>query len=739
MSATTGVGPDLRSDAELIAASRTRDAEAFGALYERHAGAALVVARQHTDSAADADDVVADAFTAVWGALQRGSGPTEAFRAYLFTVVRRVASARRDSGRRTQPTDDVAVLEAGALPEADAAEPALAGLERSLVARAFASLPERWQAVLWHSEVEGLQPAQIAPLLGLTANSAAALAYRAREGLRQAYLQQHLNEPLAEDCRAVSGKLGAYVRHGLGARDTRAVEAHLDECGRCRALVLELGDVSHGMRGVIAPLVLGLVGMGALGHVLPVGGGLAAGWASLEAGAVETGGAAAGGAGAAGAGASGATGVASAGAGAAGAGAVGAGAAAGIGGLLAAIPTTLVAVVVAVAVVAAGVIGAVQLLSSRSDGSTVAATAPAAGASDGVGGSAVLGPDATPGSVPEPGLTPGSAPGSASTDGSTSAPDASTALDAMAADVVAGSSTSSGASSSSTTGTSTGTGSTATTPTGSTSASGTPPAPAALAVQAPTADLTAGSTGALSVTVANTGGTTATGLVATASLPAGMTLAGVDTGALSPVTGRFAPLVAVGWLCGIVGGQVQCTLGQLPASTQLTLTLTVAVDEGYATGDGAIAWSVWGDGLAPVSSSTSVHVAPSPARLVAAGTVPDVSLVTGRTVQVAVPLRNAGGTATTAVAPAVVDAVLPPGLAYAGVAAPWTCTSKPAGSGTLGLHCTDPSLGARATTTLLLSLRGDQPVQGHVQLQLGPAANQPAGVVTFGFSVVTPS
>ena len=192
MSATAGVGADLRSDAELIASARTRDAGAFGTLYERHAGAALVVARQHTDSAADADDVVADAFTAVWNALQRGTGPTEAFRAYLFTVVRRVAAVRRDAGRRTQPTDDVAVLEAGALPEPDAGEPALAGLERSLVAKAFASLPERWQAVLWHSEVEGLQPAQIAPLLGLTANSTAALAYRAREGLRQAYLQQHL-------------------------------------------------------------------------------------------------------------------------------------------------------------------------------------------------------------------------------------------------------------------------------------------------------------------------------------------------------------------------------------------------------------------------------------------------------------------------------------------------------------------------------------------------------------------
>jgi hypothetical protein len=33
----------------------------------------------------------------------------------------------------------------------------------------------------------------MAPLLGLTANSVAALAYRAREGLRQAYLQMHLS------------------------------------------------------------------------------------------------------------------------------------------------------------------------------------------------------------------------------------------------------------------------------------------------------------------------------------------------------------------------------------------------------------------------------------------------------------------------------------------------------------------------------------------------------------------
>lgn len=62
-------------------------------------------------------------------------------------------------------------------------DPAVADLERTMIARAFASLPERWQAVLWHTETEGARPAEVASLLGLTANGVAALAYRAREGL----------------------------------------------------------------------------------------------------------------------------------------------------------------------------------------------------------------------------------------------------------------------------------------------------------------------------------------------------------------------------------------------------------------------------------------------------------------------------------------------------------------------------------------------------------------------------
>ena len=118
--------------------------------------------------------------------------------------------------------------------------------------------------MLWHTEVEGLSPAQVAPILGLTANGVAALAYRAREGLRQAYLQQHLAAPLDDACRPYSDRLGAYARGGLSKRETAQVEEHLDTCAKCRELVLELSDVGSGMRAVVAPLILGLAVAGYL-------------------------------------------------------------------------------------------------------------------------------------------------------------------------------------------------------------------------------------------------------------------------------------------------------------------------------------------------------------------------------------------------------------------------------------------------------------------------------------------
>lgn len=309
-----------RSDAELILGVRDGDSDAYGALYARHAAAARSVARSYVQSSADVDDVVAEAFQRVLQVLQHGGGPDTTFRAYLFTVVRRLAVDVVQGRRRTRPTDDESTLDAGLGAALASERAAMAGFERSVVRQAYEALPERWQAVLWYTEVEGCTPAEIAPVLGLTPNGVAALAYRAREGLRVGYLQEHLQAEPSQGCRAVNPLLGAYVRGGLARRETAKVDAHLETCGGCREIVLELGDVARGMRSVIAPLVLGTVGMTALG-ALPLGG-------VLVGGLVGAGGAAAGGAGVT-AGVGSAAGAVTAGTGATGAGAVGSAAAVG--------------------------------------------------------------------------------------------------------------------------------------------------------------------------------------------------------------------------------------------------------------------------------------------------------------------------------------------------------------------------------------------------------------------------
>lgn len=241
------------SDAELIESVRGGTIDAYGQLYERHVSAAYNLARQLARSQAEADDLVSEAFAKVLDTLRAGRGPDSAFRAYLLTALRHTAYDKTRRDKKVDLTEDMTDV----APAVAFSDTAVAGLERSLAARAFAALPERWQMVLWHTEIEGQSPAEVAPLLGLTANGVSALAYRAREGLKQQYLQMHLAETSAERCKATVDRLGAWTRAGLSKREATQVEAHLDECGRCRLLAAELADVNGALRIFVAPLVLG--------------------------------------------------------------------------------------------------------------------------------------------------------------------------------------------------------------------------------------------------------------------------------------------------------------------------------------------------------------------------------------------------------------------------------------------------------------------------------------------------
>ena len=248
---TTAAPQDLLSDAELISAVRGGDVDAYGVLFARHVDAARRLARQITQG--DGEDLVSDAFVKVLGVLQRGGGPDLAFRAYLLTAVRRLHVDRIRTDSRVQTTDDLDPFDPG-VPFRDVA---VEGFENAAAARAFATLPERWQAVLWHIEVEGAKPADIAPLLGMTPNSVSALAYRAREGLRQAFLTEHVADREDISCGWTRSNLGPYVRKGISKRDGAKVESHLEECRACAAIYLELTEVNSNLGAILAPIVLG--------------------------------------------------------------------------------------------------------------------------------------------------------------------------------------------------------------------------------------------------------------------------------------------------------------------------------------------------------------------------------------------------------------------------------------------------------------------------------------------------
>lgn len=243
------------ADADLIRLVREGDADAYGLLYERHVGAATALARQISRNDADADDLVADAFARVLVAIRNGNGPTDAFRPYLLTAVRRRAYDRTDRAAREELVQEPAEDRTFAELVADLAE--TDHVDRDLATTAFLTLPERWQAVLWHLEVEGATPAEAGAILGLNANATSVLAHRAREGLRQAFLQAHLQDAPDDGCAFTLERLGAYVRDGLAKRATQKVRDHLEVCARCTGLRGELSDLNTTLRRTVAPAILG--------------------------------------------------------------------------------------------------------------------------------------------------------------------------------------------------------------------------------------------------------------------------------------------------------------------------------------------------------------------------------------------------------------------------------------------------------------------------------------------------
>ncbi|WP_327092994.1 sigma-70 family RNA polymerase sigma factor [Nonomuraea sp. NBC_01738] len=232
-------------DTALTDQVRAGDSRAADELYRRHHPALLAFARRLCHDPHTAEDLANEAFARTLRTVRAGTGgPSAGWRPYLYAVARNTAAEWARADRRLVLTaefrdDDLTV--AGPEPPDE------------LVSRAYRSLPPRWQTVLWHTLIEDEDPERVASILGTTPGNVSVLAFRAREGLRKAYLAAHVSVS-APGCRAHADGLAGAVRTKRG-RLPRALRAHLDACPSCTRAHSDLLDLNATLRAAL-PLAL---------------------------------------------------------------------------------------------------------------------------------------------------------------------------------------------------------------------------------------------------------------------------------------------------------------------------------------------------------------------------------------------------------------------------------------------------------------------------------------------------
>jgi RNA polymerase sigma-70 factor (ECF subfamily) len=175
-------------DARLAERIRLGQADALGELYDRYASTALATALRVVGSREEAEDVVHEAFVAVWRKIDRFDAERGALRAWLMTVVRNRAIDRVRARRPKMDLDDAderSLLRTGPNPTWEAA---LARASASEIQVALASLPDEQRQAVELAYFEGYTYREVAELTGVppgTANGRLRLALaKLREALQ---------------------------------------------------------------------------------------------------------------------------------------------------------------------------------------------------------------------------------------------------------------------------------------------------------------------------------------------------------------------------------------------------------------------------------------------------------------------------------------------------------------------------------------------------------------------------
>jgi RNA polymerase sigma-70 factor (ECF subfamily) len=175
------VSEERDADARCAQRIRAGDSAALGELYDRYASIALGTALRVLGDRGEAEDVVHDAFVAVWRKIDRFDADRGSLRAWLMTVVRNRAIDRiraRRPGVDLEDADERSLLRTGPNPTWEAA---LRQASAADVRTAMAELPDEQRRAVELAFFEGYTYREVADLTGVppgTANGRLRLALR---------------------------------------------------------------------------------------------------------------------------------------------------------------------------------------------------------------------------------------------------------------------------------------------------------------------------------------------------------------------------------------------------------------------------------------------------------------------------------------------------------------------------------------------------------------------------------
>jgi RNA polymerase sigma-70 factor (ECF subfamily) len=204
------------AEAELLAALRAGDEDAFRELVREYHPSLVRVARIYVPTQSAAEEVAADTWLGVLNGLSRFEGRSS-LRTWIFRILTNIAKTRAVRDARTLPFSalgDPARVPEPAVdadrfldpdhprwpghwavkPEAWPEDALLAGETRERLAEAIEALPPAQRAVISLRDIEGWSSEEVRNALDLSETNQRVLLHRARSKVRAA-LESYLNQP----------------------------------------------------------------------------------------------------------------------------------------------------------------------------------------------------------------------------------------------------------------------------------------------------------------------------------------------------------------------------------------------------------------------------------------------------------------------------------------------------------------------------------------------------------------